>query len=296
MFTRGDREGARAAIDAALAAGGAPGRREGFVSLVGAGPGAADMITLRGVERLQTADVIFHDRLVDPAVLELARRDAERVAVGKAPGGIGWRQEEIDAAIVAAAQEGKRVVRLKAGDPGVFGRAAEEVAALEAAGIGWEIVAGVTAASAAAAETGMFLTERNAIRSITLTTGQTAEGETPDWRAHARPGTAIAFYMGVAKAGEIARELLSGGAPGSTPVEIVENASRPGMRHFSATLSTLAETVRREGVRNPAILLVRWPQTAEASAVIPFPEDRGAHAHHRRAEGDRLLEIAAHAH
>ncbi|MEO1459376.1 MAG: siroheme synthase CysG, partial [Pseudomonadota bacterium] len=188
LFTRGERAAASAEIERALQEGGAPGRREGFVSLVGAGPGAADMVTLRAVERLQAADVIFYDRLVDPSVLELARRDAERICVGKAPGEIGWKQPEIDAAIVEAARDGQRVVRLKAGDPGIFARAAEEIAAVEAAGIGWEIVAGVTAAAAAAAETGLFLTERHAIRSITLTTGQTADGATPDWRCHAKPG------------------------------------------------------------------------------------------------------------
>jgi uroporphyrin-III C-methyltransferase/precorrin-2 dehydrogenase/sirohydrochlorin ferrochelatase len=252
------------------------------------------MLTLRAVERLQSADIIFHDRLVDDAVLELARRDAERVAVGKAPGGIGWDQAEIDRAIVEAAREGLRVVRLKAGDPGVFGRAAEEVAALTEAGIAWEIVAGVTAASAAAAETGSFLTERGAIRAITLATGHTADGARPDWGALARPGSAVAFYMAVANAAEIEAELLADGVPGQLPVEIVENASRPGMRHVSCRLERLAETVRRERVRNPAILLLRWPEGA--SAVIPRAEERGAHPHIGGAKRDRLLEIATHSH
>ena len=294
LFTAGRQEEARAAIDAALAAGRAPGARDGFVSLVGAGPGAADMLTLRAVERLQSADIIFHDRLVDEAVLELARRDADRVAVGKAPGGYGWRQEEIDRAIVEAAREGLRVVRLKAGDPGVFGRAAEEVAALTEAGIAWEIVVGVTAASAAAAETGSFLTERGAIRAITLATGHTADGERPDWAALARPGSAGAFYMAVAKAADIEADLIADGVPGHLSVDIVENASRPGMRQLSCRLDRLAETVSRETVRNPAILLLRWPEAA--SAVIPRAEERGAHTHIGGAERDRLLEIAAHPH
>jgi uroporphyrin-III C-methyltransferase/precorrin-2 dehydrogenase/sirohydrochlorin ferrochelatase len=297
LMAAGRAREAEDAVSGALEAGGAPDARTGFVSLVGAGPGAADMITLRGVQRLQRADVIFHDRLVDPAVLELARRDAERLAVGKAPGGIGWTQGEIDRAIVAAAREGKRVVRLKCGDPGVFGRATEEIAALESAGIDWEIVAGVTAASAAAAEAGFCLTERESIRSVVLTTGQTAD-DAPlgDWAPLARPGTAVAIYMGVAKAGEIEARLLAEGVPGEVGVEIVENASRPGMRRFSTVLGDLAGTVAREGVRNPAMLLVRWPMGLARSAVVPFPEQGRADAHMRRAKRDRLLEIAAHPH
>ncbi|MEO0428029.1 MAG: siroheme synthase CysG [Pseudomonadota bacterium] len=266
LFTSGDRDGAERALQAAMAAGTAPGDGEGFVSIVGAGPGAPDMLTLRAVSRLQEADVIFYDRLVDPAVLELARRDAERVYVGKAPGAHAWAQTEIDAALVDAALEGKRVVRLKGGDPGIFARAAEEVDALKEAGIGWEMVAGVTAATAAAAETGMFLTERGAIRSITLTTGQTRDGATPDWRCHAKPGNAVAFYMGVATSGRIAQDLLTQGVPAETVVEIVENASRPTMRHISTTLGALSETVAREAVTNPAVILLRWPEHAATSA------------------------------
>lgn len=262
LFTAGDRAGAEAALEAAMAAGGAPEGREGFVSIVGAGPGAPDMLTLRAVSRLQEADAIFYDRLVDPAVLELARRDAERIYVGKAPGAHAWAQAAIDAALVEAATAGKRVVRLKGGDPGIFARASEEVGALDAAGIGWELVAGVTAATAAAAETGMFLTERRAIRSITLTTGQTRDGAAPDWRCHAKPGNAVAFYMGVATAGRIAADLTGQGVPAETAVEIVENASRPEMRHLSTSLGELAETVARERVQNPAVILLRWPETA----------------------------------
>ncbi|MEL6577087.1 MAG: siroheme synthase CysG, partial [Pseudomonadota bacterium] len=262
LFTSGNTAGAEAALEGAMAAGGAPEGGEGLVSIVGAGPGAPDMLTLRAVSRLQEADVIFYDRLVDPAVLELARRDAERVYVGKAPGAHAWAQADIDAALVIAAQEGKRVVRLKGGDPGIFARAAEEAHALNVAGIPWELVAGVTAATAAAAETGMFLTERGAIRSITITTGQTQDGAVPDWRCHAKPGNAVAFYMGVATAGRIAGDLLAQGVPAGTIVEIVENASRPTMRHFSTTLGELGETVRREDVSNPAVILLRWPEEA----------------------------------
>ncbi|MEM6678708.1 MAG: siroheme synthase CysG [Pseudomonadota bacterium] len=295
LFTHGQPAEAERVLAGALAAGGPPGREGGFVSIVGAGPGAPDMLTLRAVNRLQEADLILYDRLVDPAALELARRDAERIYVGKAPGAHAWSQGEIDAKLVEAAGEGLRVVRLKGGDPGIFARAAEEAAALDAAGIAWEMVAGVTAATAAAAETGMFLTERGAIRSLTLTTGQTRDGATPDWRCHAKPGNAIAFYMGVATAGRIAADLLRQGVPGETTVEIVENASRPTMRHLSTTLNRLAETILDERVENPAVILLRWPAEI-ASIMTARAEDRAANPDAGGPEGNGALEIAAHPH
>lgn len=261
-----EREAARILKDA-IAAGGA-GEAGGFVSLVGAGPGARDLITLRGAQRLQEADVIFHDRLVEPDLLELARRDAERVFVGKAPGAVSWPQERINGVIVAAARAGKRVVRLKCGDPGVFARGAEEAAACDAAGVPWEIVPGVTAASAAAAEVGGFLTERGAYDSLVLTTGAARPGDAaPDWASLARPGVTLAVYMGVAAAGEIRAALLAAGAPAATLVEIVAEASTPRARTWRTTLGDLAETVAAEAVASPAILLVRLPKAAAAQGL-----------------------------
>ncbi len=147
------------------------------VALVGAGPGSKDLITLRGVQRLQEADVIFYDRLVDPEILDLARRDAERVYVGKSPGCHHWPQDKICRVIVSAALQGKRVVRLKCGDPGVFARGKEEADALAEAGIACEIVPGITAASAASAALGGFLTERGACDTLVLATGQSELGQ-----------------------------------------------------------------------------------------------------------------------
>lgn len=256
-----EREAARL-MKAAIAAGGA-GEAGGFVSLVGAGPGARDLITLRGVQRLQEADVIFYDRLVDPELLELARRDAERVHVGKAPGVHAWPQDRINGVILAAARAGKRVVRLKCGDPGIFARGAEEGAACDAAGIPWEIVPGVTAASAAAAEIGGFLTERGRYDSLVLTTGQARPGDpAPDWASLARPGTTVAVYMGVAAAGEIGTALLAGGAPAGTEVQIVSRAGSPACRHVTCRLADLAETACTAAVENPAILFFRFPKEA----------------------------------
>ncbi len=265
---RGAEDEAARLLKSAIAKGEA-GETGGFVSLVGAGPGSRDLITLRGVQRLQEADVIFYDRLVDPDLLELARRDAERVYVGKAPGAHSWPQDRINGVITAAARAGKRVVRLKCGDPGIFARGAEEGAACEAAGVPWEIVPGVTAASAAAAELGGFLTERGLYDSLVLTTGVVRPGDpAPDWASLVRPGTTLALYMGVGAAPEIREALLNAGAPGAANVEIVAGAGAPGARIWRTTLANLAKTVTREAVENPAIILVRLPKVAHAKARV----------------------------
>lgn len=168
--------------------------REGFVSLVGAGPGSRDLITLRGVQRLQEADIIFYDRLTDDSLLELARRDAERVYVDKTPGVSAWPQDRINGVITAAARQGKSVVRLKCGDPGIFARGAEEADALDAAGIAWEIVPGVTAASATSAAAGRFLTKRGETNTLVFTTGQaSAHAPDPEWREILQPGVTMAI-------------------------------------------------------------------------------------------------------
>ncbi len=266
------RRGGRLAVEAerapALEGGGAV-APSGAVSLVGAGPGCADLITLRGVQRLQEADVIFYDRLVDPAVLKLARRDAERVFVGKTPGVREWSQARINRLLVAAARKGKRVVRLKCGDPGVFGRAAEEIDALAEAGFAVEIVPGVTAASAAAADLGRSLTDRCAGRTLVLASGHPAADAPPiDWSALARIDATLAIYMGVARAAETADALIAGGVDPLARVDIVERAGAPGSRRLSTPLHALAETIAREGVRNPAIIIVsQSPERGERRAT-----------------------------
>jgi uroporphyrin-III C-methyltransferase/precorrin-2 dehydrogenase/sirohydrochlorin ferrochelatase len=232
--------------------------RRGFVSLVGAGSGSADLITLRGVQRLQEADVIFYDRLVDPEVLELARRDAERVHVGKAPGCAAWPQERISGLLVEAARAGKRVVRLKCGDPGIFARGAEEAAALDAAGIAWEIVPGVTAATAAAAVAGKFLTERGHTNTLVLTTGQVRRGEPePDWGRLAQPGTTIALYMAVASAPSVQAALLRAGAPPDTPVSVISQVGAPHMQVLDTHLCDFPDRLVAARIRNPAVIVVR---------------------------------------
>lgn len=255
------------------------GRGRGLVSLVGAGPGASDLITLRGLRCLQQADVVFYDRLVDPALLDFTRAGAECVHVGKAPGATAWPQGRINDVIVAAARQGRRVVRLKCGDPGIFARGAEEGAACDAAGVAWEIVPGVTAASAAAAEIGTFLTERGRYDSLVLTTGQSRPGDpAPDWGRLVRPGTTLALYMAVAAASEIERGLIAGGAPATATVEIVSRAGTPEVTSFRTTLGRLGETVRLRDVKNPAILLVRLPKHADETAEVMAASPRVASA------------------
>ena len=269
-----ERDAARALKDA-IAGGGAPDADAlGVISLVGAGPGSADLLTMRAVQRLQEADIIFYDRLVDPAVLELARRDAERVYVGKAVGACAWPQERIDAIIVAAAKQGKRVVRLKSGDPCVFGRASEELAAARAAGLTVEIVPGVTAATAAAASIGQSLTERGQTDRLVFATGTCRDGdEAPDWGRILTPGTALALYMGVRKAAEIQHSLLESGLPPESIVEIISAASTVNERHVSARIDALAETIEIEKIPSPSILLVRRPKhlaDAQCAGDVPL--------------------------
>jgi uroporphyrin-III C-methyltransferase len=234
--------------------------RMGHVTLLGAGPGSADLITLRGLQRLQSAEVIFYDRLADPALLDHAPQ-AEHIYVGKAPGCHAMPQEAINAALVHAGRT-RRVVRLKCGDPGIFGRGAEEAAALDAAGINWDIVPGVTAACAAAASARSFLTERGRTDTLILATGHKRAGLAPAFAA-AKPGTTLALYMGVAQSGRLTNALQNAGWPADALVEIVSRAQTPVERILRCTLQDLPQTCAKNPGLNPAILLIRWPATVE---------------------------------
>ena len=256
-FRGGAEREAAAALKEAVRAGGPEVETGGRIDLVGAGPGARDLLTLRAVRRLQEADVIFYDRLVDPDILELARRDAERVFSGKEAGAHAWPQARIDAAIVAEARRGRRVVRLKSGDPSVFGRATEEMEAARAAGIPCEIVPGITAASAAAASLGRALTERGETDRLVMATGTCRPGDAdPDWAAMLTPGTTLALYMAAGRAGEIAASLRAAGLPGSVEVEIAASASTSAERLSRTDLASLGA----EPVQAPALLLLRRPK------------------------------------
>jgi uroporphyrin-III C-methyltransferase / precorrin-2 dehydrogenase / sirohydrochlorin ferrochelatase len=256
LIQRGEEAEARRLIEALLAGAKAAVPR-GRVIIVGAGPGDPDLLTLKAVRALKSADVIFYDSLVGRGVLEHARREAVVVDVGKRAGKPSAKQGDINAQMIAHARAGKVVVRLKGGDAFVFGRAAEEIAAVEAAGFAVEIVSGITAVQASAVDARLPLTYRGAVRSLSLVAGASIDGDPDlDWDALARPGQAFAIYMGVNTVGRIVRNLLDAGAVASTPVVIVENASRPERRTIATALRDLDAAVEVLKVAGPAILLV----------------------------------------
>lgn len=237
----------------------------GHVTLCGAGPGAADLITLRGLRALQSADVVFYDRLSDPALLAHAPR-AKHVSVGKAPGCHSVPQDQINARLIEAALAGLRVVRLKCGDPGIFGRGAEEAEALTAHAIAYTIIPGVTAACAAAASAQSFLTERGQTERVIFATGHRREGARTDWAATAAPGTTFALYMGVSSAADLQAGLMAEGWPRTASVEVVSKAQTPEERILRGSLGDLSRLCQAEKTLNPAILLIRWPEAATTGA------------------------------
>lgn len=256
-FIAGDKQGATRIARRLLAATSAAPRASGEVTLVGAGPGDPELLTLKGLRALQDADMILHDRLVPPAVLDLARRDAQRVCVGKAAGNIGSTQQEINALLIEHANQGKRVVRLKGGDPFVFGRGGEELQALAAARINFSVVPGITAALGAAAYAGIPLTHREHAHSVMFVTGHgQRHGPEPDWRALAMPGATVVFYMGLARLDRIVEMLLAHGAPGTRPAGIVAQGTASDQRVVTATLATIRSVASGANLQAPALLIV----------------------------------------
>ena len=226
----------------------------GHVDLVGAGPGDPELLTLKARNALDKADVVIHDRLVTGEILELARREAVIIDAGKTGFGPSMKQEDIDAMIVNHAQQGHHVVRLKAGDPTVFGRLDEEIEALEAADISYRIVPGITAASAAVANIGQSLTKRGRNSAIRLITGHDTKGYADhDWTALAQPGEVAALYMGKKSARFIQGRLLMHGADPTTPVTIIENVSRADQQIIATTLAELEPTLTQADLHGPAI-------------------------------------------
>ncbi len=236
-----------AALDAALACPQAPAR--GRVSLVGAGPGDADLLTLKAVRALQDADVILFDALVSDEVLELARREARRMPVGKRGGRPSCRQEEINALMIRFAREGKHVVRLKAGDPMIFGRAGEEIEQLRAAGLPVTVIPGITAALAAAATLRVSLTRRGVAQSLRFVTGHARTGALPDdldWPGLARADTTLMVYMAARTAGTLAARLQAAGLPAETPAAIAVAVGRPDERFVRCRLADLGPRLEGE--------------------------------------------------
>ncbi|MEL6750764.1 MAG: siroheme synthase CysG, partial [Pseudomonadota bacterium] len=230
----------------------------GRVTLVGAGPGDAELLTLKAVRALQAADIILFDDLVSDEVLELARREAKRMLVGKRGGRESCKQDDINAMMLKLAQEGRNVVRLKSGDPVVFGRAGEEVAALASEGIPVSIVPGITAASALAAELNISLTHRDHAQSVRYVTGHSRHGALPelDWRSLADPKTTTVFYMGGRTAPGIQAKLIGEGLSAQTPVTLAANVSRADTRRWHGTLCQLADGAAEIGTSDPVLVCI----------------------------------------
>jgi uroporphyrin-III C-methyltransferase/precorrin-2 dehydrogenase/sirohydrochlorin ferrochelatase len=256
-FIAGDRGGAQRIAQQLLAGTCGAGRAAGEVTLVGAGPGDPELLTLKALRALQDADVILHDRLVLPEVLDLARRDAARICVGKSSGGKSTTQAAINDLLIEHAQQGRRVVRLKGGDPFVFGRGGEELEALARAGINFSVVPGITAAAGCAAYAGIPLTHREYAHSVSFVTGHAVDGDgEPDWRALAKAGTTAVFYMGLARLDRIVSRLLEHGAPASRPAGIVAQGTTANQRVLTATLATIRDMAAAADLEPPALLVV----------------------------------------
>ena len=232
-------------------------RRAGVVILVGAGPGDPGLLTLRGLRALNEADVVLHDRLVSAEILALVRRDAELIGVGKEAGGPSVSQHAINELLVKHARAGRTVVRLKSGDPFIFGRGGEEAEFLRAAGIAFEIVPGVTAALACAAAAGIPLTHRDHSRAVRFVAAHLREDLTArDWDSLAETRDTLAVYMGVAALQDLRDNLMRRGRAGSTPIALIENGSRPEQRVLLGELAELVELAAFHTVQSPALLII----------------------------------------
>jgi uroporphyrin-III C-methyltransferase/precorrin-2 dehydrogenase/sirohydrochlorin ferrochelatase len=256
-----------------LLAGIEPGARRGRVTLVGAGPGDPELLTLKAVHALQSATVILYDDLVGPEILELARREARRIAVGKRGRGPSCRQSEINDQIVAFARNGEHVVRLKGGDPLVFGRATEEVDACRAAGIPADIVPGISAAQGAAASLGFSLTERRISRRIQYVTGHASGGKLPtdiDWPAIADPLATTVIYMGRATLEAFVARAIAEGLDSETPAVAVASATRPDQQHVAASLADLPALAARLPEDAPVTIILGNVTRAKAAEILAF--------------------------
>ncbi len=258
--------------------GGRGDRAAGTVWLVGAGPGDPDLLTVKALRVLQTADVVVHDGLVSDEILDLAPSQARRISVAKRKSRHSYAQDEINRMLVAFAQDGLTVVRLKGGDPFIFGRGGEELEACREAGVECKVVPGVTAALAAAAGAGAPLTHRGLAQAVTFVTGHAATGQVPDldWPNLAKANQTVVIYMGVSTAAGIAERLMDAGRAGSTPALIVENASRADERRVVTTVAGLADAAAQ--VAGPALLIVGEAMAlarAGTAEIVSHVEARG---------------------
>ncbi|MEM6656973.1 MAG: uroporphyrinogen-III C-methyltransferase [Pseudomonadota bacterium] len=246
----------------------------GHVDFVGAGPGDPDLLTIKAVKAFERAQVVLHDRLISAEVLALAGRSAVLVDVGKIGFGPSWKQTDIDRLLVEHAMKGRRVVRLKSGDPTVFGRLDEEIEAVEAAGISWNIVPGITAASASVATIGQSLTRRGRNSSVRFLTGHDTKGFADhDWAALARAGAVAAIYMGKKSARFIQGRLIMHGADRATPITLVENTSRPDQRILSTTLDQLPADLAAAKLDGPTLVFYGLAPRATAQTLSELEKE-----------------------
>jgi uroporphyrin-III C-methyltransferase len=234
-----------------------PSPRTGTVYLIGSGPGALDLLTLRAARLIGEADAIVYDHLIADGVLDLVRADAQQIYVGKESSNHTVPQEELNLLLVRLAREGKQVVRLKGGDPFIFGRGGEEIETLHEFGVAFEVVPGVTAAAGCAAYSGIPLTHRDHSQTVTFATGHLKDGTINlDWPALARPKQTVVFYMGVGGINEICRQMIAHGLPVTHPAAVVQNGTTKRQRVLTADLGTLAGKVEAAGITSPALIIV----------------------------------------
>lgn len=256
-------------------------RHMGKVYLIGAGPGDIELLTIKATRCMARADIILLDDLANPEVLQFARSDAEVIRVGKRGGCKSTQQEQIEQQMLALAQAGKTVARVKGGDPFVFGRGGEEMQTLLAAGIDVEVVNGITAGIAVPATLGIPLTHRDFVQGAIFVTGHARPGNEPHWQSLAQAGMTLVIYMGVANLAHVTEQLLAAGMPGDTPAAAIQNGTLSGQRHAVATLAKLSSAVRENTIGSPAIVIVgevvrmargQAPATSTAYVQASFKE------------------------
>lgn len=256
VFTGHENE-AKKMLDKAIDVQAAEPEMPGEVFLVGAGPGDPDLLTFRALRLMQQADVVVYDRLVSPSIMEMVRRDAEIVYVGKERDKHTMQQENINQLLVRLAKEGKRVLRLKGGDPFIFGRGGEEIELLAQEGIAFQVVPGITAANGCSSYAGIPLTHRDYAQSCVFVTGHLKDGSVDlNWKALAHPNQTVVFYMGLHGAPTLCKEMVAHGLPATTPVALVEQGTTPQQRVLTATLETLLDVIKNEDIKPPTLIIV----------------------------------------